>query len=108
MFRKHTFDFDGTDPDSADLYHVIGPSGIPVELVLVLIVLIARAEPVPGQGVLRFLVLIPVVGTRGIGLYDKIADFSTSNGLIVVVNDLRLEPWNDLPTGARTDIPGCV
>ena len=52
------------------------------------------------QGVLRLFVLVPVERARRVSPDNKIPDLALRNGVIVIIDDLRIEARNDLATGS--------
>ena len=73
---QRVLDFDRADPQAADLEHVVGAPGVPVEPVGVLRVLVAGADPVPFDRVLGLLVLVPVAGADRIAADPQVADLA--------------------------------
>src|SRR5579863_244046 len=100
MLNQNPFDFDGADPHTADLDHVVGAPGIPEISVGILMVFIAGPDPMTGDGVLRFLVLVPIAGAGGIGFHKQVADLALRYRLVLVIDDPGFEARNDFPAGA--------
>src|SRR4030095_5385519 len=80
---------------------VVAAPAVPEVAVGVLVVLVPGLDPVPYEGVLRLLVLVPVVGPRGGGLDAEIADPPGGHRTAVVVHHHRLVPRHHLAGGAR-------
>src|SRR5216684_2887909 len=90
MLDQRVFDFDRTDPDAANLEHVVAAAGVPQKAVLVFGVLVASTDPLAFDGVARLVVLVPVARTRGVALNEQVADFADRHRLTVIVEDPRL------------------
>ena len=108
MLQQEVFDFRWTDPDAADLQHVVRAPGEPEEAVLVLLVLIAGPDPVAGDRVLRLFVLIPVERTRRVSLDDQIAELAPGNLAPVLVDEARFVAGDRDSARAGTHAPGLV
>src|ERR1700758_2466255 len=99
MLDENALDFDGTNPDAAHFNHVVRASGIPEISLCILVILIPGAQPMAGNSLLRFFVLVPITGAGGIGFDEQIADLALSNRLIVVVDDFGVEAGNKFSAG---------
>src|SRR6266478_3821544 len=102
MLDQHALNLNGADPHAAHFQHVVGSSRVPKISVFILIVLVARPDPMALNRVFGLLMLVPIVSTGRVGLNQKIADFTLHNRPVVVVHDSGLEPGNNLSTGARS------
>ncbi len=81
---------------------------MPEVAVLILIILIAGAEPVAYERLFRFFVLIPVAGTDGISTDPQIANLIRRDGISVVVDNFRIVIRERFAAGARSGLAGTV
>src|SRR5947207_13973111 len=103
MGDERVFDFDRTDPQPAHLQHVVRAARIPEKPLFVLRVLVAGADPVPLDRVLRLLVLVPVAGADRVASEPEIPDLVRIDRHAIVVEDAALVAVDDPPPRTRPD-----
>src|SRR5580698_6429879 len=108
MLEEFILDFNRADPGSADFQHVIGAAAVPEVSVGILIIAVAGAKPIAGDGVFGFFVLVPIASARGVGLDDEVPHRSGRDGLIIFIDDAGFESWNDGAAGTRLHGAGTV
>src|SRR5262249_3335047 len=91
----------GRNPNDAALEHRGATAGIPEEPIGVLVVLVARANPVALDGVLGLLVLVPIHGAGGIATYQQIADLARRHRLASLIENARLIASDQPARGPR-------
>lgn len=80
--------FGGIKPAPVYFEQIIGAPSVPKVAVLILVVFISSAKPMPLDFVLGLFVLVPVGRADRISLHQQIARFAGSNRLLIFIDDL--------------------
>jgi hypothetical protein len=108
MLQQAVFDLDRRDVNARHFEHVVGAAVIPVVALAVHVKLVAGGAPVAREGLLRFLVRVPVAQRRRVSLDAQRAHLAGGHRAAFPVNDLRLVAFDDPSKTARTDISGAI
>src|SRR6266542_2398445 len=108
MAHEGVLHLDRRDPDAPHLQHVVGAAAVPEVAVVVLVVLVARLDPVAKERGLGLLVLVPVIGHGRVALDLQVADLALRHGPPLVVHDSCLVTRHRQPSRARPRLAGPV
>ena len=107
MLDEHVLDLDRGGPQPADLDHVVGAALVDVVAVLVDAVAIAGEEQVAVDRGLGLLVLVPVVGQRGVAAHLQVPDLAVGDRRAQLVEQRRARsPGTGLPLVPGRTSPG--